>query len=421
MNQSRESYRMRPRRFAARMLPLSMTRADNIPVDFVPAKQIAVTATLALVLMAAAAFLARGARPAAWLLVPAFWVFANFFEWTVHRFPMHRPLMPRIMYRNHAQIHHGAFADDSMAITDPRELSLIMMPWYTIVMLLCAASPVAIIAAVIGRPAVAGIFYLAALSYFVFYETVHALYHVPPETLARFGIRADGRGLFARMRAHHARHHAPRRMAHVNFNVTIPLADVVLGTRERRTPAQGRSAGGRPGARVRRSGRLFDAGRQFCGLGLGADLGRSVDADEVALARHPQTGRVDHHRGRLGRLGLFGQEDLADLLPLEEGIVGRRRDFLLRRGVDLDERLVRFFAFDLEHVLAGLFRARLAQERRVRFAARLEYRVLGQVRRHRRVTALARAEDLAVRRSRRRRQRPPRRRPPGLSASACRA
>ncbi|MES1208231.1 MAG: hypothetical protein ABUS79_20025, partial [Pseudomonadota bacterium] len=128
-------------------------------------------------------------------------------------------------------IHHGAFADDSMAIEDPRELWLIMMPWYTIVMLLVAASPVAIAAAWVGGLPLAGIFYVAALSYFLFYETVHALYHVAPERLARFGVRADG--LFSRMRAHHARHHAPRRMAHVNFNVTVPLADVVLGTREK--------------------------------------------------------------------------------------------------------------------------------------------------------------------------------------------
>jgi hypothetical protein len=211
-----------------------MTRAEQIPAGFSPAKHIAGTAILAAVLLAAAIFLARGAPVAAWLLLPAFWVFANFFEWTVHRFPMHRPLKPRIMYRNHALIHHGAFGDDTMAIDDPRELSLIMMPWYTIIMLLVAASPVAIIAALIGGPPLAGIFYVGALSYFLFYETVHALYHVPPESLARFGIRRDG--LFARMRAHHMRHHAPRRMTHVNFNVTVPLADVVMGTREKVAP-----------------------------------------------------------------------------------------------------------------------------------------------------------------------------------------
>lgn len=208
-----------------------MTRAEQIPAGFSPAKQIARTATLALVLLAAALLVARDAPRLAWLLLPAFWIFANFFEWTVHRFPMHRALVPRIMYRNHAGIHHGAFTDQTMAIDDPRELSLIMMPWYTIVMLLIAASPVAVAAALIGGLSLAGIFYVGALSYFLFYETLHALYHVPMDRLARFGVRPDG--LFARLRAHHARHHAVQRMAHVNFNVTVPLADIVLGTRER--------------------------------------------------------------------------------------------------------------------------------------------------------------------------------------------
>ena len=122
-----------------------------------------------------------------------------------------------------------------MPIQNARELWLIMMPWYTIILLLLAASPVAIVAALIGGLPLAGIFYIGALTYFLFYETIHALYHVAPERLARFGIGSHG--LFVRLRAHHARHHAPRRMSHVNFNVTVPLADVVFGTRERRDAA----------------------------------------------------------------------------------------------------------------------------------------------------------------------------------------
>jgi hypothetical protein len=208
-----------------------MTRAEKIPAGFVPGRQIAVTAILATVLLVAAVVLSRGASLVAWLWLPAFWVFANFFEWTVHRFPMHRRLVPRIMFRNHAQLHHGAFSDATMAIDDPRELSLIMMPWYTIVMLLVAVAPVAIVAAWIGGAPMAGIFYVGALSYFLFYETVHALYHLPPDLLARIGLRSDG--IFARMRAHHSHHHAPHRMSHVNFNVTVPLADTILRTRER--------------------------------------------------------------------------------------------------------------------------------------------------------------------------------------------
>lgn len=224
-----------------------MNRAESIPAGFVPAKHIARTAVIAAVVLTAAAIVAREARPAQWLLIPAFWLFANFFEWTVHRFPMHRPLVPRMMYRNHAGIHHGAFTDESMAMGDSRELWLIMMPWYTILLLLVASSPVAIVAALLGGLPLAGIFYIGALSYFLFYEIVHALYHVSPERLARFGVSEHG--LFARMRAHHARHHAPRRMAHVNFNVTVPLADTFFRTRERAdvaSPAIPAGVGGSP-------------------------------------------------------------------------------------------------------------------------------------------------------------------------------
>ena len=49
-----------------------------------------------------------------------FFVVANFLEWTVHRYPMHRPLQPRIMYRNHAQLHHMAFTDGNMPIARAR-------------------------------------------------------------------------------------------------------------------------------------------------------------------------------------------------------------------------------------------------------------------------------------------------------------
>lgn len=214
-----------------------MNRAEKIPAGFSARKQIARTATLAGTVLVIALVVARHASPRAWLLLPAFWVFANFFEWTVHRFPMHRPLHPRIMYRNHALIHHGAFPDGDMAIRDTRELWLVMMPWYTIAMLLVAASPVAIVAALLGGLPLAGIFYVGALSYFLFYETLHAMYHLPPATLGRLGIGVHPQGLFRRLQAHHTQHHELRRMAHVNFNVTIPLADVVLGTRERRPSA----------------------------------------------------------------------------------------------------------------------------------------------------------------------------------------
>jgi len=213
-----------------------LNRAEQIPASFSAKGQIVRTATLAITLLTVSLWVARDASPRSWLLLPAFWLFANFFEWTVHRFPMHRPLQPRIMYRNHAQVHHGAFTEEDMPIQNPRELWLIMMPWYTIVMLLIGVSPVAVLAALVGGLPLAGIFYVGALSYFLFYETLHAMYHLPSATLARVGVGVHPRGLFRRLQAHHTHHHELRRMAHVNFNVTFPLADVMLGTRERHVP-----------------------------------------------------------------------------------------------------------------------------------------------------------------------------------------
>jgi hypothetical protein len=152
-------------------------------------------------------------------------------EWSVHRHPMHHPQAPQIMYRNHTLLHHLAFTDGNMPITKSAELGLVMMPWYTMLGLFVVASPILVVAGLLRGPGLAGVFLLAAVAYFLMYETLHALYHLPEPTLDRLGL--GHLGAFRRLRAHHAHHHVLGRMAHVNFNVTIPLMDVLLRTNER--------------------------------------------------------------------------------------------------------------------------------------------------------------------------------------------
>ena len=118
-----------------------------------------------------------------------------------------------------------------MDIKHPVELGLIMMPWYTMIGLFVVASPVLVVAGLLRGVGLAGVFLLVAVAYFLMYETLHALYHLPAATLDRAGI---GRlGAFRRLQAHHAHHHVLGRMARVNFNVTIPLMDRLLGTNEK--------------------------------------------------------------------------------------------------------------------------------------------------------------------------------------------
>jgi hypothetical protein len=191
------------------------------------------TATLATGIAVAAIWLARRASLLDWLLLPAFFIVANAIEWAVHKNPMHRPLTPRILYKNHALVHHRAFEHDSMQIGRTQELGLIMMPWYTMLGLFVLASPVALAAAWWRGAGTAGIFYIAAALYFLTYETMHALYHLPDATLARIGL--GGGRLFEAMRGHHRHHHRMDRMAHVNFNVTFPLMDWLCRTKEAET------------------------------------------------------------------------------------------------------------------------------------------------------------------------------------------
>lgn len=189
---------------------------------------IAKTLAVAGAILALGVFLARDAAWYAWLGVPAFWVIANIFEWAVHRYPMHHRMRPRMMYIAHALVHHNGFAGPDMEIEDVTELSVVMMPWYTLIIVFGMAAPIAVVAAALGGPSLAGVFLVASVGYFLVYETIHTLHHVPAAWLfARSWGRSD---FLAWLRRHHHHHHQLEHMTKANFNVTLPLGDALLGT-----------------------------------------------------------------------------------------------------------------------------------------------------------------------------------------------
>lgn len=207
----------------------SFQRADAIDARFTLGGHLSRTLLIATVSLGLGVWLSWGASPLVWAALPVFWVAANLFEWATHRFPMHRPMQPRMMYRNHALVHHRAFAgDDAQEIQDVRELSVVMMPWYTILLVFFMASPLALVATLVGGPTLAGVSLISAISYFLLYETIHTLHHLPQAQLKRLGV-SNWTWLTA-LRRHHHHHHRLENMAHTNFNVTAPLADWLFGT-----------------------------------------------------------------------------------------------------------------------------------------------------------------------------------------------
>jgi len=165
-------------------------------------------------------------RPLEWLTVPLTFLYANLAEYFGHRGPMHHPRRGlQIVYQRHAGQHHRFFTDRHMALESTRDLKAVLFPAVMIgFFLLAFALPVGLLLAWLATPNVAWLFLMTAMAYFLNYEALHLLYHLPEESAA-------GRlALVRRLRRLHQVHHDPRLMARYNFNITYPIGDLLFGT-----------------------------------------------------------------------------------------------------------------------------------------------------------------------------------------------
>jgi hypothetical protein len=151
-------------------------------------------------------------------------VFASFFEWTLHRFLMHRP-MGRLTYpfRTHTLIHHHTFkADDTYHLINEADREMIPMAWWNgpLLIVTCMLPNLGIAWATGRWPMTLGAL-VAFAAYYGTYEYLHWCMHLPKQR------RLERSHIFHRLNGHHLLHH---RYMHKNFNVVLPLADLCLGT-----------------------------------------------------------------------------------------------------------------------------------------------------------------------------------------------
>jgi hypothetical protein len=148
----------------------------------------------------------------------------SFFEWLLHRFVMHRKLAWfSYPFERHALVHHKVFkADLSYHLIRPEDAQTVPMAWWNGPALVAGAQvPFVILACFAGGIALVCGTLLATLLYYGAYEYLHWCMHVP----ARRNVERTS--LFFRLNGHHLLHH---RYPNRNFNVVLPLADLVLGT-----------------------------------------------------------------------------------------------------------------------------------------------------------------------------------------------
>ena len=156
-------------------------------------------------------------------------IWASFFEWTFHRFFMHRKVRGfTYPFQAHALTHHRIFkADETYHLQNPAEAHLVPMAWWNGPALvgLCTL-PFAAASWLTGRWGLACGSLMACTAYYAAYEWLHWCMHIPKSRKVERGW------IFFRLNGHHLLHH---RYMNKNFNVVFPLADLCLGTLLRRS------------------------------------------------------------------------------------------------------------------------------------------------------------------------------------------
>ena len=151
-------------------------------------------------------------------------VYVSFVEWSLHRFVMHRPFFGFVYpFEAHAKVHHRVFrADWSYHLLREADKKTIHMAWWNgPVLVLATTLPSIPVAWLLGSWWVIAVVCLVCALYYCAYEYLHWCMHLPRK---RFVERS---GIFFRLNGHHLLHH---RYMNRNFNVVLPIADLLLGT-----------------------------------------------------------------------------------------------------------------------------------------------------------------------------------------------
>jgi len=151
-------------------------------------------------------------------------IFASFFEWSIHKFVMHRPVGSfRYAFQAHAVVHHQVFkADHTYHLIVEKDKQTIPMAWWNgPVLILLGSLPSLAVALLTGHFAFLVGAIIAITGYYGTYEYIHWCMHLPKQR------RVEKPWVFRRLNGHHLLHH---RYMHKNFNVVFPLADYCLGT-----------------------------------------------------------------------------------------------------------------------------------------------------------------------------------------------
>jgi hypothetical protein len=160
-----------------------------------------------------------------WSIVPVVFLASNAFEWWIHRFVMHRPVIGFMgIYRRHTLAHHQFFTDSEPTIDDSRDFRITFFPPYALVTFIALSVPPAFILGALWSANAGLLLICTTVGIYLNYEFFHWGCHVKDDRFIRHVP------LMNTIRRHHIAHHNQAIMMEKNFNLTYPIADWLFAT-----------------------------------------------------------------------------------------------------------------------------------------------------------------------------------------------
>lgn len=160
-----------------------------------------------------------------WLVVPAVFLTCNIFEWSIHRFVMHRPVKGFMgIYRRHTLAHHQFFTEVEPTIDDTKDFRITFFPPYALVTFIGMSIPPALILGYLWSANAGWLLMSTTVGVYLNYEFFHWCCHVKDDQVVRYIPFINT------IRRHHIAHHNQAIMMEKNMNLTYPIADWLFGT-----------------------------------------------------------------------------------------------------------------------------------------------------------------------------------------------
>lgn len=157
-----------------------------------------------------------------WLILPVMLVLGNISVYLIHKYPLHRriPLAAKFTYDIHAKMHHQFYTNKAIVYEEPRDFYILFFPPWTVLGFGLIFMPLAyFVLTLILAPNIVWLILFGSALYFLLYETLHYVSHLP-ETHLVLKLKP-----LRYMWLHHRVHHDPKLMRDWNFNVVWPLCD----------------------------------------------------------------------------------------------------------------------------------------------------------------------------------------------------